>query len=74
MPTIRAVERGPYVYRVQYVLPGRPSQTSAYRSETPLGAGQWISVDGAYLVVERIVAGKRGDTYDGLALCKLARG
>ena len=36
-PTMmRAVARGPYVYRVQYVRPGRSSQTTTYRSETPL--------------------------------------
>jgi hypothetical protein len=68
------VARGPYVYRVQYVRPGRSSQTTTYRSEIPLEDGQWITVDGVHLVVERVVPAKRGDPYDGLALCKLAPG
>jgi hypothetical protein len=68
------VVRGPYVYRVQYVRPGRSSQTTTYRSEIPLEDGQWITVDGSHLVVERVVPAKRGDPYDGLALCKLASG
>jgi hypothetical protein len=62
--------RGPYVYRVQYVSAGR-SNTTTVRSELPLEAGQWITVDGVFLVVERIVMAKRGD---GLALCKPAVG
>ena len=64
---------GPYVYRVEYVLPGRVSRTT-FRSETQLENGQWLSVDGVALVVERIIAGKRGDPYDGVALCKIAQG
>ena len=61
------------MYRVQYVRQGRSSQTT-YRSETPLEDGQWINADDAHLVVERIVRAKRGDPYDGLALCRLAPG
>lgn len=68
------VARGPYVYSVQYVLPGRASHTTSFRSETPLETGQWLTVDGVYLVVERIVTSKRGDPYDAVALCKLAVG
>jgi hypothetical protein len=68
------MERGPYVYRVEYVAPGRTSVTTTFRTEMQLEAGQWVTVDGVYLVVERIVSGKRGDPYDGLALCKLAFG
>ena len=71
---MRCLVRGPYVYRVQYARPGQPSQTKTVRRETPLGVGEWVAVDGTYLVVERIVPGKRGDSYDGLALCKLALG
>lgn len=65
---------GPYVYRVEYVLPGKRSHTAQYQSETPLEPGQWLTVEGAFLVVERIIPGKRGDPYDGLALCKFAPG
>ena len=45
-----------------------------YRCEIPLEDGQWITVDGANLVVERVVPAKRGEPYDGLALCRLALG
>ena len=69
-----AVPTGPYVYRVEYVLPGRSSHTTTSQSETQFEVGQWLIVDGVYLVVERIVSGKRGDPYDGLALCKPALG
>ena len=62
------------MYRVEYAVPNRASHTSTFESETQLEAGQWITVDGVYLVVERIVSGKRGDPYDGLALCKPAVG
>jgi len=64
---------GPYVYRLQYVAAGR-STTTTLQSEMPLEAGQWVTVDGVYLVVERIVMAKRGDPFDGLALCKPAVG
>jgi hypothetical protein len=63
-----------YVYRVQHLPPGRPLQTSTIQRETPLAVGEWVTVDGAYVVVERIVPGRRRDPYDGLALCKLAAG
>jgi len=69
----RVVAVGSYLYRVEYVLPGRVSRTT-YRSETQLETGQWLSVDGVALVVERILAGRRGDPYDGVALCKIAHG
>ena len=62
------------MFRVQYALPGRPSHTTTFRSEKPLVVGEWLTVDGAYLVVERVIPGKRGDPFDGLALCKLALG
>lgn len=65
--------RRPYAYRVQYVVSGR-SNTTTVQSEMPLEAGQWITVDGVFLVVERSVMAKRGDPYDGLALCKMAAG
>jgi hypothetical protein len=52
------VARGPYVYRVQYVRPGRSSQTTTYRCEVPLEDGEWITVDGVHLVVERVVPAK----------------
>ncbi len=62
------------MYRVQFVLPGEPSRTLRFESETSLEAGQWVTVDGIFLIVERVVAGKRGDPYDGLVLCKPAFG
>ena len=65
---------GPYFYRVEYLPPGKRSQTTQPQSETPLEPGQWLTVEGAFLVVERILPGKRGDPYDGIALCKLAVG
>jgi len=73
LPTLRRVS-DLLVYRVSWVVPGRPSQTSIYESRTPLEVGHWISVNGAFLVVERVVPGKRGDAYDGVALCRLAQG
>ena len=57
---------------MEYVLPGRPSRATTFQGETPLEPGQWLTVEGAYLVVDRVIPGKRGDPYDGLALCKLA--
>jgi hypothetical protein len=62
------VASGPYVYRAEYVPPGKPSQATQFRSETPLEPGQWLTVEGAFLVVERIVSGKRGDPYAGIAI------
>ena len=49
---------------------------SAAAKVTPAGNedGQWITVDGSHLVVERVVPAKRGDPYDGIALCRLALG
>jgi hypothetical protein len=61
-------------YRVEYRAPGRGTVTAAYESAQPLQPGQWIAVGAVYLVVERVVAGKRGDAYAGIALCKLAQG
>jgi hypothetical protein len=36
--------------------------------------GRWIEVGGIYLTVERLIRGKPGDRYDGIALCKIAVG
>jgi hypothetical protein len=65
---------GLLTYRVEYVSSGRRAITATYTCEQPLEVGQWIEVGGAYLVVERIVRGKRGDPYAGIALCKRAQG
>jgi len=43
---MRTVAEGQYEYRVQYLLPGRPSRTTTFQSDTPLEAGQWLTVDG----------------------------
>ena len=64
----------PHVYRVEYAPPGQRSVVKTFKSETRLERGQWIAVEGAFLVVERVVPGKRGDPYDGIALCKLGMG
>ena len=61
-------------YKVQYVPPGQPAVTTAYESERPFEAGQWIAVGATYLVVERVVRGKPGDPYAGIALCKIVVG
>jgi hypothetical protein len=60
------------VYRVEYVAPGRVSNRTTFDSVMPLEAAQWITVDGVFLVVERIVRANNPD--DGLALCKVASG
>jgi hypothetical protein len=45
-----------------------------YESDMPLEEGSWLAIDGVYLVVERLIAGKRGDPYVAVALCKLTVG
>ena len=61
------------MYRVQFVAAGRSNKTTP-QTDMPLEHGQWLIVDGIHLVVERIVLAKRGDPFDGLALCKPALG
>ena len=62
-------------YRVEYSPPGQRTVRKTYQAATPLTPGCWIVVDGGvYLVVERIVRGKPGDPYAGVALCKIAAG
>jgi hypothetical protein len=62
------------VYRVEYAPPGQRSVVKTYQSETRLERGQWIAVEGTYLVVERVSAGKHGDAYVGIAYCRMATG
>ena len=62
------------IYRVEYVQVGKRAVTTEYRCEQPLEPGQWIEIGGIYLTVERVVPGKPGDPYAGIALCKLAVG
>ena len=60
-------------YKIQYVPPGkRVVTTTEYQCEQPLEPGKWLEVGGIYLTVERVVAGKPGDPYAGIALCKLS--
>jgi len=61
-------------YRVEYVSPGQRSVTTPYSCEEPLQPGQWIEVGGVYLVVERVIPGRRGDAFAGIALCRIALG
>jgi hypothetical protein len=61
-------------YRVEYTPPGQRSVTASYTCEEPLQPGQWIEVAGSYLVVERVLPGRRGDAHAGVALCKPALG
>jgi hypothetical protein len=63
-----------HTYRIEYVPPGRRSIVKTHQSAVPLEQGMWLAVDGLYLIVERLVHGKRGDPYAGVALCKLAAG
>jgi hypothetical protein len=61
-------------YRVEYVPPGQRPVAASYVCVEPLEPGQWIEAAGVYLIVERVLRGKRGDANDGVALCKLALG
>jgi hypothetical protein len=62
------------VYRVEYSPLGQRAIVRTYKSDVPLARGQWIGVEGAFLIVERVVPAKRGDAYDGIAICKPAMG
>jgi hypothetical protein len=61
-------------YKIEYRAPGGSSVTALYQADRPLQVGQWISLNGVYLAVERIVKAKPGDSYAGIALCKLVAG
>ena len=61
-------------YRVQYAPAGKATVTTTYKCNQPLEAGQWLDIDGIYVVVERVVRGKPGDAYAGVVLCKVAIG
>lgn len=63
-----------HTYRIQYAPPGQRAIVKIHRTKVPLERGKWVVIDGTYLVVERLVPGKRGDAYTGVALCKLAMG
>jgi hypothetical protein len=63
-----------HTYRIEYAPPGQRSIVRTHRTMVPLERGKWVIVDGTYLVVERLIPGKRGDPYTGIALCKLATG
>jgi hypothetical protein len=61
-------------YTVDYVGPGRRSVVTALWRREPLEPGQWISVDGVHLIVERVKPAKSGDPNTGTAFCRLAAG
>jgi len=68
------VATGVLNHQVHYAPVGQRTVTAEYTCEQPLQTGQWIEVGSVYLIVERVVAGKRGDRYHGIALCKPALG
>jgi len=69
-----ALDGASYTYRVQWSPPGKPTRNTRYVSRYPVEQGQWISVEGVFLAVERVIPPKRGDGHDGLVLCKPAVG
>ena len=62
------------MYRVEYTLPGQLHQSQMLERDTPLEAGQWLTLGSMFLVVERVIPGRRGDPYDALLICKPAVG
>ena len=45
-----------------------------YHTTAPIERGHWISIEGVFLVVERIVPAKPRDPWNGIALCKPGMG
>jgi hypothetical protein len=58
-------------YRLEYVIPGQRSRVIDYASAEPLKPGQRIYVEGAHLLVERVVQHKPGDAGRERVMCRL---